>query len=71
MIINNKPSQMPTTFFGGSNRARTCDPLLVRQMLSQLSYTSVKQNFYKVLELRSAVFRAVARLLYEPERLVW
>ena len=24
---------------GGSNRARTCDPLLVRQMLSQLSYT--------------------------------
>ncbi len=27
--------------FGGSNRARTCDPLLVRQMLSQLSYTSI------------------------------
>ena len=25
--------------YGGSNRARTCDPLLVRQMLSQLSYT--------------------------------
>ena len=24
--------------FGGNNRARTCDPLLVRQMLSQLSY---------------------------------
>ena len=23
---------------GGPNRARTCDPLLVRQMLSQLSY---------------------------------
>ncbi len=23
---------------GGHNRARTCDPLLVRQMLSQLSY---------------------------------
>ena len=23
--------------FGGSYRARTCDPLLVRQMLSQLS----------------------------------
>ena len=23
---------------GGNNRARTCDPLLVRQMLSQLSY---------------------------------
>ena len=27
------------TAFGGSNRARTYDPLLVRQMLSQLSYT--------------------------------
>lgn len=25
--------------FGGRNRARTYDPLLVRQMLSQLSYT--------------------------------
>ena len=27
--------------FGGNNRARTCDPLLVRQMLSQLSYAPV------------------------------
>ena len=27
-----------TTIFGGNNRARTCDPLLVRQVLSQLSY---------------------------------
>ena len=26
------------TMCGGNNRARTCDPLLVRQMLSQLSY---------------------------------
>ena len=26
---------------GGNNRARTYDPLLVRQMLSQLSYASV------------------------------
>ena len=33
-------------FNGGSNRARTCDPLLVRQMLSQLSYTSIKQNVF-------------------------
>ncbi len=24
---------------GGRNRDRTCDPLLVRQMLSQLSYS--------------------------------
>ncbi len=29
---------------GGNNRARTYDPLLVRQMLSQLSYASVSGN---------------------------
>ena len=28
---------------GGNNRARTCDPLLVRQVLSQLSYAPVSQ----------------------------
>ena len=27
-----------TPAFDGTNRARTCDPLLVRQVLSQLSY---------------------------------
>ena len=27
---------------GGNNRARTCDPLLVRQMLSQLSYVPLR-----------------------------
>ena len=27
--------------YGGNNRARTYDPLLVRQMLSQLSYASI------------------------------
>ena len=30
--------------FGGNNRARTCDPLLVRQMLSQLSYAPIKKQ---------------------------
>ena len=29
------------SLFGGNNRDRTCDPLLVRQMLSQLSYASI------------------------------
>ena len=28
--------------YGGNNRARTCDLLLVRQMLSQLSYAPVR-----------------------------
>ena len=32
--------------FGGNNRARTCDPLLVRQMLSQLSYAPVSVIYY-------------------------
>ena len=30
---------------GGNNRARTYDPLLVRQMLSQLSYASIPAVF--------------------------
>ena len=29
-------------FYGGRNRARTYDPLLVRQVLSQLSYAPIK-----------------------------
>ena len=29
-------------FICGNNRARTCDPLLVRQMLSQLSYAPIR-----------------------------
>ena len=31
--------------FGGNNRARTYDPLLVRQMLSQLSYAPIHPIF--------------------------
>ena len=30
--------------YGGNNRARTCDPLLVRQVLSQLSYAPIVLN---------------------------
>ena len=30
-----------TPAFDGTNRARTCDPLLVRQVLSQLSYAHI------------------------------
>ena len=32
-------------FYGGNNRVRTCDPLLVRQVLSQLSYAP---TFYPI-----------------------
>ncbi len=31
---------------GGHNRARTCDPLLVRQVLSQLSYAPMTVSNY-------------------------
>ena len=31
---------------GGRNRARTCDPLLVRQVLSQLSYSPLFEDFW-------------------------
>ena len=34
-------SLLGNKFNGGNNRARTYDPLLVRQMLSQLGYASV------------------------------
>ena len=36
---------------GGNNRARTYDPLLVRQMLSQLSYAPIILNL-KYLRIR-------------------
>lgn len=40
---NNTNSDLSSGFvlfaYGGDNRARTCDPVLVRHVLSQLSYT--------------------------------
>ena len=41
---------------GGNNRARTYDPLLVRQMLSQLSYAPITvliyyTKFYEILQV--------------------
>ena len=41
-----KTSVWMSFLFGGNNRARTCDPLLVRQMLSQLSYAPVSDIDY-------------------------
>ena len=40
-------------FLSGTYRARTCDPLLVRQMLSQLSYDPI-QTTQKRLELSTS-----------------
>ena len=36
-----RSNQLSYRATGGNNRARTYDPLLVRQMLSQLSYASI------------------------------
>ena len=43
---NKKDTKWYPFYFGGNNRARTCDPLLVRQMLSQLSYAPVSDIDY-------------------------
>ena len=50
--------------YGGNNRARTYDPLLVRQMLSQLSYASI---FLAVIRrLRYYItFQSVCQYLFE------
>ena len=49
------PLGNPSIFFlfDGTNRARTYDPLLVRQMLSQLSYDPI-QTTQKRLELSTS-----------------
>ena len=39
-VTGRRSNQLNYQAIGGSYRARTCDPLLVRQMLSQLSYAS-------------------------------
>ena len=41
---------------GGNNRARTCDPLLVRQVLSQLSYAPTLEIRLSCSILTSDVF---------------
>ena len=65
-------------FNGGSNRARTCDPLLVRQMLSQLSYTSINLPFISRAGLSSLSRTGFSlrsttpwRVLPEPDGLVF
>ena len=39
--LNYQAANVCKTINGGNNRARTCDPLLVRQVLSQLSYAPI------------------------------
>ncbi len=37
-VTGRRSNQLNYRAMDGNNRARTCDPLLVRQVLSQLSY---------------------------------
>ena len=50
-------------FIGGDERNRTADPLLARQVLSQLSYTPVMRSF---LLLKIAQHYTFARLRQSP-----
>ena len=43
-LARQRSTTEPFPQFGGNNRARTYDPLLVRQMLSQLSYASKPES---------------------------
>ena len=38
-------TKVPAQISSGDNRTRTCDPLHVKQMLSQLSYVSNETNY--------------------------
>ena len=38
-------TKVPAQISSGDNRTRTCDPLHVKQMLSQLSYVSNEINY--------------------------
>ncbi len=40
-VTGRRSNQLNYQAMDGNNRARTCDPLLVRQMLSQLSYAPI------------------------------
>ena len=46
-------------FYGGTNRARTCDPLLVRQVLSQLSYGPIMVTHRGIEPVRKYKFRRI------------
>ena len=46
---SNRLNYRATYEIGGNNRARTCDPLLVRQMLSQLSYAPLLVSPHRLI----------------------
>ena len=56
---------------GGNNRARTYDPLLVRQMLSQLSYApvlAIADIIYQILTEKASVFKGFFKIFQKNFR---
>ena len=58
-------SYVPFSFYGGDERDRTADPLLARQVLSQLSYTPTLLLFFKKLHAHKECSFAIFQLLGE------
>jgi hypothetical protein len=57
-----------TAYFGGNNRARTCDPLLVRQVLSQLSYAPTGFPARRVSRRHQIYYHRPYRLSIAPAK---
>ena len=55
VVCSNQLSYWPVIPLGGDERNRTADPLLARQVLSQLSYTPVvRRNYVRFATVSSA-----------------
>ena len=48
--------------FGGDKRDRTADPLLARQVLSQLSYTPISLGLLPYFALKKSLFTGPSKL---------
>ena len=63
--------------FGGNNRARTCDPMLVRHVLYQLSYAPksfvslTRDDFVSISEALSFVNTFFEKILYFLKMKIW
>ena len=54
---------------GGNNRARTCDPLLVRQVLSQLSYAPSRITNAKI-SIADKAWHVNGKLMYFIQKIL-
>ena len=61
VIPRDKGFFKPLTHAGGDNRDRTDDPLLAKQVLSQLSYTPIFHT--------GSVLHLLFEVLFEPQKL--